>query len=184
MTPLRLRLLSFSMAVLCGAQLGCATNCTKASPPVASGGSATPTVDPRFHGLSFLMGEWTAEAPSEGSFSLSPEMGGLAIVRRNHAVFPGRDGKNEVHDDLVVIRLEGATLRADYLDDAGRTIPYVVTAKDGHAVFESAPDRPGPRFRVTYDLEAPDVVAVAFAIAAPGGDWVTHIRGRARRRPR
>ncbi len=67
------------------------------------------------------------------------------------------------------IYVENGVMKADYLDDT-HVIHYVrATVDAGRSVqFVTDPAAPGPAFRLTYSLTAPNRLAVLFEGAAPG----------------
>jgi hypothetical protein len=82
-------------------------------------------------GWGFLIGEWTAGTgsgvpgqASNGSFTLTRELGGTILVRKNHAEYPPAGGRpGIVHDDLMIIYHEGGATRAFYDDNEGPCDP-------------------------------------------------------------
>jgi len=137
--------------------------------------------------LSFLIGDWGdctgsgAPGASTGRFSVEPQVGGHALLRRNTADTPqGR------HEDLMMIfRTPGQGFRAVYVDNEDHVIQYTVTptADPAGAVFLSD-EAPGmPRFRLTYQMKPDARIGVVFAIAPPGGnDFKTYTEGSCKKR--
>jgi hypothetical protein len=115
-----------------------------------------------------LVGEWTGDRPKPdsptGSFTLSPELQGRVLVRKNYAVYTKPTAAR--HDDLMVIYKDGATTRADYWDNEAHVIHYTVTVDKNRWVFVS--EGPGPRFRLTYILTSPTALGLLFEMAPPG----------------
>lgn len=119
----------------------------------------------------FLLGKWVGTAsaketplgPGQGGFSFDLELSKKIIVRRNHAAYDS----GVQHDDLLVIYTEGAP-RAIYFDSEGHVIRYNITApaKDS-VVFESDGTQPGPKYRLSYWMEA-GVLKGKFEVAPPG----------------
>jgi hypothetical protein len=142
----------------------------------------------------FLVGEWVGEgdgSPGKGSggFSLSPELGGKVLVRKNRAEYPAANGRPAVvHEDLMVIHpgKEGRSALADYWDNEGHVIRYTITpSADGKALtFLSESAAGEPRFRLTYTQTDKDAVAIKFEIAPPGKPEAlrTYIEAKARRK--
>jgi hypothetical protein len=92
------------------------------------------------------------------------------VLRTSHAEYAAAAGKPASrHDDLMVIYpAAGAGARADYYDNEGHVIRYVVwSPAPGQAVFLSEAAAGEPRFRLTYRLEASGVLKGEFAIALP-----------------
>ena len=137
--------------------------------------------------LSFLIGDWGdctgsgAPGASMGRFSVEPQIGGHALLRRNTADTPqGR------HEDLMMIyRAPGQGFRAVYVDNEDHVIFYAITptADPPGAVFLSD-EAPGmPRFRLTYQMKPDARIGVTFAIAPPGGnDFKTYTEGSCKKR--
>jgi hypothetical protein len=126
--------------------------------------------------LSFLVGEWSASGsgePGEGSGVASFRRGlqDRVIVRTSYAEYPAANGRPAArHDDLMVIyTVPGLGVRADYYDNEGHVIRYSVRSPaPGQAVFLSEATEGGPRFRLSYRLEATGVLKGEFAVAPPG----------------
>ncbi|MFI5184524.1 MAG: hypothetical protein ACHQNV_09005 [Vicinamibacteria bacterium] len=130
---------------------------------------------PELERAAFLLGSWSgsgAGQPGEGSGEAEFVRGlqDRVILRRSHAEYPAAPGRAAFrHDDLMVIYpgAEGA-LRADYYDNEGHVIRYVVDVPAAdRAVFVSEAAAGAPRFRLSYALEATGVLRGQFEIAAP-----------------
>jgi hypothetical protein len=142
----------------------------------------------------FLLGEWVGEgdgAPGKGSgsFTLTPDLGGKVLVRRNRAEYPAAGGRPaSVHEDLMVIHpsKHGRGTRAVYFDNEGHVIHYAVTPAEGGSGLTFLSDAvPGePRFRLTYTKGEADRVALKFEIAPPGKPeaFKTYIEAQVRRK--
>ena len=129
----------------------------------------------------FLLGNWAGEAQESpngagsGGYSFELDLGGKILVRKNHAEYASA----VKHDDLMIVYLENAEAppHAIYFDSEGHVIRYNVKF-DGpsRVVFESADAiGPGPRYRLTYWLEAAALKG-KFEVAAPGGaDFKTYL---------
>lgn len=141
--------------------------------------------------LQFLVGSWTGEGSGKtgdaaaGKASFAFDLDKKVIVRRNRAEFPPKPGeaKGAVHEDLMVIYPQSgaAPFRAVYFDSEGHVINYDVSVRDGSAVFESQAVQNAPRFRLTYDRAAGGAVATEFAIAPPGGEFKSYVKGTMKR---
>ena len=92
-------------------------------------------------------------------------------MRTSYAEYPATAGRPASrHDDLMIVYAtpEGS-VRADYYDNEGHVIRYVVQSPGpGRAVFLSEPLGGQPRFRLSYALDAAGVLKGEFAIAPPG----------------
>jgi hypothetical protein len=136
-------------------------------------------------GLAFLQGTWVAEPDAQGAtggFRFATELGGEVMVRRNRLELPARgERRASVHEDLLVAWAEGGELRADYWDNEGHAIHYVVRTSPGRAELTSR--GPGPRFRLTYRELEPGRVEVSFEMAPPDRPdaFAPYLTGRARR---
>ena len=145
-----------------------------------------PAPDP-FAPLRFLVGAWQGEEgkgqpgqPSKGGFTLSKDLGGKVLVRRNFAEYPAQGGRAAFrHDDTMTIYAEGSALKALYVDNEGHVIHYGVTKEGDGAVFLS--EGPGPRFRMTMAPKSADLLGIRFEIAPPGKDFSTYIEATAKR---
>lgn len=125
----------------------------------------------------FLLGEWIAAdssgvpgQASKGSFSLSPELNGAVLVRKNHAEYPPAGGRPAiVHDDLMIIYREAGATKAFYDDSEGHVIHYAVTFSPDkkRIVFLSEKGTGTPQYRLTYEDLQPGTAKVLFEIAPP-----------------
>ncbi len=126
--------------------------------------------------LTFLLGEWEASGsgkPGEGtgSSTFARSLQGRVVIRTDYAEYPASStAPASRHDDLMVIYAgDGAAIRADYYDNEGHVIRYVVTVPAlGEASFVSEIMSGAPRFRLNYKLGADGVLKGEFAIAPPG----------------
>ena len=127
--------------------------------------------------LDFLLGSWIAEesagvpgAASKGATTFEKALDGRAVVRRNIAEYPPRDGRAAFrHEDLMVIYRGGrdGTVRARYFDSEGNAIDYTVSATSDGVVLLGDVTPNAPRFRLTYRRTTDDRVAGQFEIARP-----------------
>jgi hypothetical protein len=138
--------------------------------------------------LSFLVGEWQGVGSGEpgeavGGTSFAFSLDKKILIRKSWTQFRPRAGEKPglSHEDLLIIYpgADGAPFRAIYFDNEGHVIMYSVSfpPKSGAAIFETDPREPGPRFRLTYELNADGVLENAFSIAPPGGEFRVHVRG-------
>jgi hypothetical protein len=126
--------------------------------------------------FTFLIGEWEAAGSGQPGASLgtavfSRGLQGRVILRTSYAEYPPADGNGgSRHDDLMVIYVgDGGAVRADYYDNEGHVIRYAVESPAaGRAVFSSDPAGGGPRFRLSYKLQADGGLDGEFEIAPPG----------------
>jgi hypothetical protein len=122
--------------------------------------------------LRFLLGDWEAIPDSSGAtggFTFSPGVQEHVIVRTNYSISPAADGKpSSRHDDLMVIYEDAGTVRADYFDNEGHVIRYVVQPKAGSVAFVSEAKPAEPRYRLTYDVGADGILNGRFEVAPPG----------------
>jgi len=132
-----------------------------------------------------LVGHWVADASPDGAvggFSFTPDLQKRVLVRKNVADYP----KTKLHhEDLMVVYQDAGATRADYWDNEGHVIHYVVTISDGGKkytfVSEAQPGR--PRFRFTYSMTGASTVALTFDIAPPGGEFKQYIQATAHKKP-
>ena len=126
--------------------------------------------------LEFLIGTWDgggSGTPGQGSGGTSFATGlqDRVIVRTNSAVIAATDKTPASrHDDLMIIYVDDQrVVRADYYDNEGHVIRYVVeTSADGLAVFTSDASAAGPRYRLTYQVAPGGSIKGAFLLAPPG----------------
>ena len=141
----------------------------------------------------FLIGDWVGEGKEgqgTGFFSLTPDLQGKVLVRKNHADLPaGKDRPAAVHEDLMVIYKseDGKSAKAIYFDSEDHVINYTVTSfPDKQTLtFISAPTPHTPRFRLSYQKEAVDRIGIKFEIAPPGKpeEFKIYLEGKARKKP-
>jgi hypothetical protein len=128
-------------------------------------------------GWDFLLGEWVSGESSgvpgnasSGSFTLSPDLGGKILVRKNHAEYPPSNGRPAiVHDDLMIIYHEGGAAKAFYTDSEGHVIRYGVTLSPDSKklVFLSEKTSGSPQYKLSYVNVQPGRVKLTFEIAPP-----------------
>jgi hypothetical protein len=141
----------------------------------------------------FLIGSWTSPASSQpgqpvsGATTFSFDLDQQVIIRRSRAEFAPGPGEKEgqVHEDLLVIYRQPAEagFRAIYFDNEGHTINYTVSfpARQPAVVFESEANQTSPRARLVYEAVEPDTLSIEFFVAPPGGEFVSHVKGKVKR---
>jgi hypothetical protein len=122
--------------------------------------------------LQFLLGEWEgqdAQGGATGGFTFTPAVQNHVIVRTNYSNTPATaSSPASRHDDLMTIYVEGKVVKADYFDNEGHVIRYLVQSTPGEAVFLSEV-RPGePRYRLTYTRVSATTIKGRFDVAPPG----------------
>ena len=142
----------------------------------------------------FLIGEWTAGdsggvpgRASSGSFSLTPDLDGKILLRKNHSEYPPANGNPAiVHNDLMVVYREAGTIKAFYNDNEGHVIRYNVTVPSGKRkiIFVSEQAAGQPQFRLSYEEIKPGDVNVVFEIAPPDkpGQFAKYVEGTVHRK--
>jgi hypothetical protein len=138
--------------------------------------------------LQFLVGAW--EGPGSGSpgegrggCTIAFDLNKNILVRKNWAEFAPKPGdtKGISHQDLMIFFADAGDprLKAIYFDGEGHVIHYVLqpAAKSNLAVFESEPGTKGPRFRLSYEMNADGRLLNIFSIAMPGQDFKEYARG-------
>lgn len=138
--------------------------------------AAQPALPPALEPLIFLLGDWVAAGGGEpgtaaGIASFAPALQDRVIIRTSYAESPASpSGPASRHDDFMIIYAgEGGALRADYYDNEGHVIRYVVTVTSPEeAVFVSEAAAGAPRYRLTYTLAPGAVLKGRFEIAPPG----------------
>ena len=132
--------------------------------------------------LDFLVGRWDAIPDATGNtgsctFALSVQ--DQVIVRTNHsdtAAAAGRPASK--HDDLMVIYVDGKTVKADYYDSESHVIRYVVQPRGANdVVFLADATATEPGYRLTYTLQPDGNIKGQFDFAQPGkaGVWATYL---------
>jgi hypothetical protein len=142
----------------------------------------------------FLIGEFiagdSAGVPgqaSKGGFTLTPDLDGKILLRKNHAEYPAANGRPAFsHDDLMIVYHDGTSTKAFYDDNEGHVIHYNVTVSDDkkQIIFVSETGAQGPQYRLTYrDLHA-GAVKVLFEIAPPDkpGQFIRYVEATVRRK--
>ena len=125
----------------------------------------------------FLLGEWdlgqgggVPGKASSGYFSLTPDLGGQILVRKNHSEYSATSGKPViVHDDLMIVYREAVAIKALYSDNEGHVIHYNVSLSPDkkRITFLSERTTGQPQYRLTYENLGQDAVDVVFEIAPP-----------------
>ena len=140
-----------------------------------------------------FLGAWEGTGgggPGQGSggFTFTPEIQGAVLVRHNYAQYPATKDKPAYrHDDLMVIYPDASDkkTRADYWDNEGHVIRYVVEFTDGarKLVMVSEAGQPGPRYRLTYVKTGDNELKLTFEIAPPEAPdkFKTYIEASAKR---
>ncbi|HET6956211.1 MAG TPA: hypothetical protein VFI56_06505 [Vicinamibacterales bacterium] len=141
----------------------------------------------RLEPLRFLLGEWQGigdQAGATGGFTFSATVQDRVIVRTNYSNTPATAGSPASrHDDLMVIYVEGDAVKADYFDNEGHVIRYLVQPRPGGVVFVSE-IRPGePRYRLTYTRADDATITGGFEVAPPGrpDEFAAYLSWRARK---
>ncbi len=145
--------------------------------------------------LEFLVGRWSSPVsgqPGEGiagASDFSYALNGNILIRNSRAEFAPKPGETHglVHDDLLIIyqQPEAPGLRAIYFDNEGHVIHYTLAfpEKQPGVIFESDERAAGPRARLTYEMDEHGMLITEFSVALPGGELVSHVKGRLRREP-
>jgi hypothetical protein len=137
----------------------------------------TPVLQPALAPIAFLVGTWTSAAgtvadtgeTAAGRSTISVEVGGAAMLRRDHTDL-SRGGKaTESFDQLMLIYPESATLHADYTDGT-HVIHYASAAviPDRSIAFTSVAAAGAPTYRLTYEVVDADTISVHFDVEPPG----------------
>ncbi len=138
----------------------------------------------------FLIGSWSSPVsgqPGEGvsgSTTFSYDLDQNIIIRKSRAEFAPAPGEKKglVHEDLLVIYPlpDEAQFRAIYFDNEGHTINYKVSspARQPAVIFESEGDEHSPRARLVYEASEGGALTIEFFVAPPGGELVSHVKGK------
>ena len=147
----------------------------------------TPTTkSEQWNALHFLEGTWeaktqagAAKANVTGTYSFKRELGGHVLAR--HSSTEGCKGPADFdceHGDLLYVYRDGTgqPLKAIYFDNEGHVIHYSVSAPTPtSAVFISDASKPGPRFRLLYELKE-GVMSGKFQMQMPGKvEWTSYL---------
>jgi hypothetical protein len=135
------------------------------------------TTDP-WAGIRFLIGSWDAKttggmakAQVSAGYDFRLELSGHVMARHTRSGnCTAPDDFNCQHNDLLYIypAENGSTLQAIYFDNEGHVIHYDVSVpKPESAIFLSDPARPGPQFRLSYELRD-GVMDGKFEMKMPG----------------
>ena len=140
--------------------------------PAVQGAGQSPLA-PALARFRFLVGEWEAiggagEGAGRATFAVGLQ--GRAITRTSYAEYPASGERPAYrHDDLMIIYADADTAKADYYDNEGHVIRYVVTSpRAGQAVFVSTGSPTAPRYRLTYIMSSDSTQRGTFEIAPPG----------------
>ncbi len=127
--------------------------------------------------VGFLAGHWDAGAgkvadtggTSKGFTDITVEAKGTALLSKGHTdLFDAKGAPAGQYFQILLIYPESGTLRADYLDGV-HVIHYTHAAvTPGKSVTLSSSPGEGPIFQLTYNLQAPDTLAVTFGMIPPG----------------
>jgi hypothetical protein len=155
-----------------------------------AGAPAPAQQDTTWQPWSWLLGEWVGEgsgSPGEGGgwFTLTPELDGRVLVRKNHAEYPASGNRPRVvHNDLLIVYRDSSKgpAKAVYFDNEGHVITYGVTTSDRAIVLTSAKAGDAPIFRLTYSRLEGDLIDVAFEMSRDGERFMTYLQGKCRRR--
>lgn len=128
--------------------------------------------------LRFLAGTWEAKtsggsagAAGSGTYTFQMELRNHVLARHSTtAGCRGPAGFDCEHTDLMYIYPDqaGRSFQAIFFDNEGHTIEYrVQTPRPDTALFVSLPGRPGPQYRLTYELKS-GVMEGKFQMRMPG----------------
>jgi len=154
--------------------------------PAVAQNAPQPYADP-FKPIAFLMGTWgaktvnTPDVAAAGAYTFRSELNGHVVARQSisdAAKCKGPADFNCEHGDMLYIYADapGQPLQAIYFDNEGHVIHYAVTAPTPtSAEFLSDSKRPGPQFRLFYELKG-TVMNGKFQIRMPGqADWKSYL---------
>jgi len=124
--------------------------------------AAEPAADP-WKSLRFLIGTWeaktqggSANALGSGTYTFQTELRNHILARHSSSeACKGPADYDCEHGDLMYVYSEasGQAYKAIYFDNEGHVIHYDVSVPTASSViFLSDPSRPGPQFRLSYEL--------------------------------
>jgi hypothetical protein len=139
--------------------------------------SAEPAIDP-WKSLQFLIGTWEAHtqggsagAAGAGTYTFQPELRNHVLARHSSSEkCKGPADFDCEHSDLLYVYQDapGQSYKAIYFDNEGHVIHYDVSVPAlTTAVLLSEPSRPGPQFRLIYELKGATMYG-KFQMRAPG----------------
>jgi hypothetical protein len=128
--------------------------------------------------LQFLFGTWdartrggAANAAGSGTYTFQPELRSHVLARHSTGEnCKGPAGFNCEHGDLLYVYREAPDqpYKAIYFDTEGHVIHYEVSTPGlSSAIFLSDPSRPGPQFRLSYELKG-SIMSGKFQMRMPG----------------
>jgi hypothetical protein len=143
--------------------------------PCAS--SAESAIDP-WKSLRFLIGTWEARtqggsagAAGAGTYTFQLELRNHVLARHSSSEkCKGPADFDCEHSDLLYVYQEapGQAYKAVYFDNEGHVIHYDVSVPTATTVILlSEPSRPGPQFRIIYELQGATMYG-KFQMRAPG----------------
>ena len=139
-----------------------------------------------FKALSFLQGTWEAKATGKegvtalGTYTFRKELQDHILARHSSssAGCKGPETFDCDHGDLLYVYQETPeqSLKAIYFDNEGHVIHYDVSIPEpGTAMFLSDGSKPGPQFRLMYELKG-TVMSGRFQMRMPGQqEWKSYL---------
>ena len=148
-----------------------AASCVRIAAPAES------AIDP-WKSLQFLMGTWEARtqggsagAAGVGTYTFQPELRNHVLARHSGSEkCQGPADYDCEHADLLYIYRDasGQSYKAIYFDNEGHVIHYDVSVPTPTtAILLSEASRPGPQFRIVYELKG-TMMYGKFQMRAPG----------------
>jgi hypothetical protein len=120
----------------------------------------------------FLLGEWEGigdQAGATGGFRFAAAVQDRVIVRTNYSNTPASANTPAArHDDLMVIYVDGGTVKADYFDSESHVIRYIAEARPDEVVLVSEIKSAEPRYRLRYVRRSATTIDGTFEVAPPG----------------
>lgn len=145
--------------------------------------------DTTWNKWNWLIGEWIGEGSGQpgvggGTFSFKYELDTKILVRKSISEYPAMGSKPKIiHEDLMIIYLDysGKPSKANYYDNEGHTINYLIAILDKSIIFTSEKIANVPIFRLTYTLLENETINTKFEMSQDGINFKNYIEGKSKK---